>query len=131
MNATFIVDFEHPSPCVFFDELGAVNPGDNAGEVCNWVYESDPRIACDHPCVYLAIDDVSATERTIAAYIRRGVNEWIRLQRTIDLESPEFEDFDCQLAGFELSDCTALYVAASDRCACGPTAKATVTAASG
>ena len=128
MNATFLVDFEYPSPCEFFDELGSANPGDNGGVICVWVYDADPRIACDHPCVYLTIQDVSATEFTIAAYIRRGVNEWIRLERTIDTEDPGFEDFNCQLDGLELTDCTALYIAASDRCACGGSAKATVTA---
>ncbi len=128
MNATFIVDFEYPAPCAFFDQLGAVNPGDNSGTVCVWVYEADPRIACDHPCVYLAIDDVSATELNIAAYIRRGVNAWIRLDRTIDTSDPEYEDFDCLLDGFELVDCNAVYIPATDRCACGQNAKATITA---
>jgi hypothetical protein len=128
MNATFIVDFEWPAPCEFFDELGSVFPGDNAGTICVWVYEASPRIACDHTCIYLAVDELAGGERYVAAYVRRGVNEWIRLDRTIDTEDEEYATFSCQFTGFELTNCTATYVSASDRCDCGAGAKATVTA---
>jgi hypothetical protein len=124
INGTYIVDFEFPGLCFFFDGSGGVNPGDNDGVVCTWLYEADPPIACNHTCVFVRIDRLSPGVYLVAALVMRDVDDFISLERTIDTSQPGQEDFTCHLNGLELTDCTSLYV--SDSCACTPQAKATV-----